>query len=1122
MSGLRAAFLAPAVLAAFAGVSRPANAQCTLPRGPILLSPADGATVGGQSLVLDWDDPPNAARYDVYVDTKTPPTFRVATSIPVSTFLVTNLVPQRTYYWEVVAKTSIACPAPAQAFSAIRTFATGGSCATPGPIAFTSPSNGATGVPPTIALSWSAAANAAGYDVYFGLTASPPLLARNVLDTSLVVRDLALGKSYFWRVVAKNACKPATPGPGDVSSNLTSFTVTSVCPTPAAPTFQETPSGSVLAGQTYALSWRAADGLDRGGAYLVERARNAAFSPVLDRQVTTRLSAVFQAGAPDTLFHRVRAVPACNPAQPGPASATAAVDVVAGPPVVIFTKPPEGVTAGIGQALSSVKTGFTVENLGRTGAVVSLEALSLGSGAFFTIVDPAGGNVSAVTLAPRAPRRFDVVFSNVSTAAPGSYQGVVFATSASTGLPITPFAYVNLAVGNGDEASAPRLLVNGKPASVAPFPGFPASSDDANRPPLSIEVVNPGKAPMALAAEVGPEVWLYPEAGWNATPLSPGEKRTVRLYTKRSRALAGAAFPRYTYFKLRTKAGARARLLVQDNGAAALASGRGAASAADAPAFLVPSIVKGTSQLGNTFVSKVAISNLGGRPVEAELIFSPRDLDGFDESGVKRATLTVPPRDILTLNDPVEQLFGLTPPVSGALEIRAAPEAIGFLSVSSTVEAPAANGGSFGFQMPTLLRGEGARLGAPHTLAGVTAGAAFRSNLILAETTGLDDAVVNVKLYDKTGAARGEIPVTVPKYGQKQLSGVLALLGFPAGLDAARIDLEVTSGSGAVAGLVTVIDNKTDDATTYVGRPVDGTPPAAPAGLVDPAGGASLAGASPAARATPGPLATTFKSVIPSVVNGFPTFKDQPELTYTFQSLLGLTSLTGASATFTLTYRDLQQGGAETRRVVNVPPRGTVEYQNALEELFGVPRGQRSQGPIFVESTTNGLVYCKVFSITDGGTLGDSFPVVPVPSESLTGAGNFVPLALDGLEQSVDPAVGTRSNLILNEVSGQPASVLVRLYEAGNRTEPIAEGRVDLAPFQKIQLSTVFSGLGLDSPDRQADRTNVLCTVTAVEGSLGLVSGVVTKIDNQTGDTTNSLLTPNGGTSGTGGGTIGF
>jgi hypothetical protein len=443
--------------------------------------------------------------------------------------------------------------------------------------------------------------------------------------------------------------------------------------------------------------------------------------------------------------------------------------------------------------------------------------------------------------------------------------------------------------------------------------------------------------------------------------------------------------------------------------------------------------------------------------------------------------------------------------------VRAAAEKIGFLTVTSTVDAPSAKGGTFGFQLPTFERGEGARRGSPPAIPGIVATAALRTNLILAETTGVDGARVKVTLSDQAGSVLGFERVDVPPYGHRQLSGVAARLGAPGGvLGLGRLDLEVEAGSGAVASLVTQIDNTTDDAVTFTGRSAPATAGAAVARLLVPAGKRVAVAADP----------LPVKAVIPAVVNGYRTFPgtDAP---WTFQSLIGFTSLSSAAATFQLTYRDLASGQTHVKSVT-VPGRQTVEYPNVLEQLFGLPKGEPSQGPVFVDSTPNGLLYAKVFSATDAGTLGDSFPVVAVPGESLTGAASLASLYVDGLEQSVTAGVGTRSNLILNEVTGKPAKVVVRLYEAANRTAPVAEATVELAPFEKRQLSTVFRELGLDSEERRKDRTNVQCVVTADEASAGLVSAVVTKIDNRTGDTKNLLLAPVGGVPPGTGVTIGF
>lgn len=72
-----------------------------------------------------------------------------------------------------------------------------------GPPANPAPADGATGVSTSAALVWTAAANAASYDVYFGTAATPPL-ATTVAVTGFNPGSLAANTTYFWRVVAKS------------------------------------------------------------------------------------------------------------------------------------------------------------------------------------------------------------------------------------------------------------------------------------------------------------------------------------------------------------------------------------------------------------------------------------------------------------------------------------------------------------------------------------------------------------------------------------------------------------------------------------------------------------------------------------------------------------------------------------------------------------------------------------------------------------------------------------------------------------------------------------------------------------------------------------------------------
>ena len=104
------------------------------------------------------------------------------------------------------------------------------------------------------------------------------------------------------------------------------------------------------------------------------------------------------------------------------------------------------------------------------------------------------------------------------------------------------------------------------------------------------------------------------------------------------------------------------------------------------------------------------------------------------------------------------------------------------LTVTSAVDAPAEDGGTFGFQLPTAGAGRGPRLGQPHVIPAITFDAAYRTNLILAETTGLDGAAVRVTLYDADGNEAGRDAVDVPRYGQRQFAA-LRPLGGPGGLD---------------------------------------------------------------------------------------------------------------------------------------------------------------------------------------------------------------------------------------------------------------------------------------------------------------------------------------------------
>ena len=1038
------------------------------------IAPQNGSTISASPVQLTWQSAGENATYDVYLGTLTPAPL-IASGITATSYSATIVSGQ--YSWFVVAHAG--CDPSKTSTTSTRSFLSSlpAGC-TPGQLQVIAsrPSNGATGISTTFDLGWVPLGVASSYDLYFGTSPQPPLLIGGLDQTTQTVTSLVPGTTYYWRVVAKGPCDP-----NGVSSDVVSFTTRS-CAAAGATSITFAP-GSVSEGTTYAIVWSVAPGLDSDGGYLVERSMSPSFSPLLDSQVTTSTAASFFAGGASTIYHRVRALPGCDPSKTGPVSSTAAVTVIPAKPNVVFTVLPAAVVTGLGDHLEDKSGSFVLENLGTTSVQIIVGRQELnGSAPFFTIVDPGATDSAFVTLEPRKPHRFDIRYAGPSNTVAASYQGVIFVAATGEGLAVTPYAFVNLKVGGGP-AAKPQFVDGSIPTEYAAFP--PLSGDDATRAPLSISIRNSGTTPMELAAEIGPEVWLVPDPTWNATPLQPGATRTVNLSTRRSRAPNGSPLPRYTYFGVRTKDGATARLLVQDSETTAVTSGRTIRLDLATRSFIVPEVVSRTTSSGLPLVSQLRLSNIGGGSVQAELIFTPEGADGFDANAVKRAIVVVPPNDVVTLIDPLSQIFRLPRPSRGSIEVRLPPERIGLLRVTSAVVVL---GGGGGFVTPVVTRGEGARVASPHGLAGITSNASVTTSLTLAETTGIDKATVQLTLYDANGTSAGTATVDVPPYGVKHYDNLVAALNGPV-IDPGQLQIAVTSGGGAVVGVASV--GSADGGATFISAPL--TSNASKAVLVR-----------AFVRSDDTNPAVSVKTVVPVLASSPASSGSAPD----FKTAVAFAAPYGAAGTFFATFLDAAGGNASPRQTITVAPSGMKIYGDVVKDLFGKTP---SAGSVFVEIPAGGKVYATLQPAV-GGTAAAPPRELQLPTtlaEALTSAASSGqrPLFFDGLEQSTDPLHGSRWMLVLNEVGGAAGLMNVRLYEPGNRTSAIAEKTVSIAAFQQLQLDTVFNALGLDADDRRKDRTNVEVVVTAIAGN-ARVAAMAVSIDNATGDTKTYPLAP--------------
>ena len=136
-------------------------------------------------------------------------------------------------------------------------------CPTPGTPSSPSPSNGATGQPTSLTLSWSSTSNTDSYDVYFGTPSNLPLVG-NVTSASYPLSGLSTNTTYYWKIVAKNSCGQSTTGP------LWGFTTL-----PSAPTLSSPSNGATGVPTNPALNWNASSGAT---SYRLQVSTSNAFS----------------------------------------------------------------------------------------------------------------------------------------------------------------------------------------------------------------------------------------------------------------------------------------------------------------------------------------------------------------------------------------------------------------------------------------------------------------------------------------------------------------------------------------------------------------------------------------------------------------------------------------------------------------------------------------------------------------------------------------------------------------------------------------------------------------------------------------------------------------------------
>lgn len=185
---------------------------------PDLVFPTNGLTCTNFNLEFDWNSvtDPNGDTVSYVIDLAADDSFTniVFTAVTTEIFRTFTLEKGVTYYWRVKARDS---QGSESAYSVTQSFFTepdAGVNTLPTAASIENPSLGEELSQSSTTLSWTASdvdEDVLSYDVYFGDTNPPSLVAENLETTTFEV-TLSANTTYYWQVVVKDANEGAVIG----------------------------------------------------------------------------------------------------------------------------------------------------------------------------------------------------------------------------------------------------------------------------------------------------------------------------------------------------------------------------------------------------------------------------------------------------------------------------------------------------------------------------------------------------------------------------------------------------------------------------------------------------------------------------------------------------------------------------------------------------------------------------------------------------------------------------------------------------------------------------------------------------------------------------------------------
>ncbi len=267
---------------------------------PTLVSPSNGAANQLTTLTLQWNSVSAATSYSVQVATDAAFNNILVnqSGLTGTSYQVSGLTSNTTYYWRALASSLIFT----SSWSSVWSFSTiPTSLSAP---ALLSPTNGTSGEPTTLILTWSSITGAINYHLQVSnSSAFSSLIYDNatLTGTSEQISSLSNSSTFYWRVSASNSSSTSS------WSSTWSFTTTTTppLPNPSVPTLASPSDGSTNQPTTIVLDWNSSANADH---YWVQIATDSTFSnPTIgDSSVTLNSYQVNNLSASTNYFWRVK------------------------------------------------------------------------------------------------------------------------------------------------------------------------------------------------------------------------------------------------------------------------------------------------------------------------------------------------------------------------------------------------------------------------------------------------------------------------------------------------------------------------------------------------------------------------------------------------------------------------------------------------------------------------------------------------------------------------------------------------------------------------------------------------------------------------------------------------